>query len=322
MKFHATVLSALFAATAASGETLKSKISDFAKSYAELEARYPREISHKDLSVQLLAEYKKSLKPESTPSHWRDLQDGDLIALFHAVQSVAFYSETEAEAHDLGLIFSEAERRKMDVLKDLFPRADAPPDASVFQSSMVKYLYKAYMSSGLFKNAELLAARYPTAGLPPPPAVTISSGAGKINRVYDFDRDGRSLTIRAADWKQGQKIVAVFSPDCGFSQLAFDAITSDADLMRAFEAHALLIAAPSDILQAKSYFEWNRAHPGLKGYVAYSRPDWPELDLARSPQFYFFNDGKLITHKSGWRRPWEDRKAEIIEGLQSIGLNK
>lgn len=306
----------------APGGPLKAKIADFGKRYSELEARYPRELSYKELSAQLLVEYERSLKPECAPSCWKDLSEEDLTALFHAVQSVAFYSETEPEARDLGIVFSEAERRKMDVLKDLFPRAVEPPNPSTYQSSMVKYLYKAYMSSRLFEEARLLVERYPVAGLPLPPIVNVSSGAGQTNRVYDFDGDGRSMTLRTVDWKMGQKIVAVFSPDCGFSRLAFDAITKDDFLLQTFEAHALMIAAPSDILQAKSYMDWNKERPALKGYIAYTRADWLELDLSHTPQFYFFKDGELIAHNSGWRRPWEDRKAELIKSLRSIGLAK
>lgn len=299
---------------------MQSKIAAFIDKYSELEARYPRELSHKELSGQLLAEYEESLKPECAPSHWANLSDADLERFFHAVQSVAFYSETQPEARDLGLIFAEAERRKMDVRKDLFPRRDSPAGSTTFQSSMVKYLYKAYMSSRLFDEARLLTERFPTAEMPLPPTVIASSDVAKTNRVFDFSADGRSMTLRSLPWDKGQRILVVFSPNCGFSQRAFDDIAGDAFLLKSFEAHALLIAAPSDILQAKWHVEWNSTHPALKSYIAYARPDWPELDLARTPQFYFFRDGKLAFQKSGWRRPSEDRKAELVKGLESIGL--
>lgn len=320
MRHGFAAIAILAIAAPALAGSLASKIAEFDNFYSGLEARYPRELSHKEFSTKLLAEYRESLKPECTPSHLTDLQDDGLRELFHVVQAVTFYSETEPEARDLALVFSEATRRNIDVLKDSSPHASATASAAAFQSSMVKYLYDAYMSSRLFEDARLLAEKYPTANLPPPPSVSVSSCVGKTSRAYDVDGDGRSMTIRSIEWNAGQKVVVVFSPTCGFSQQAFDDIEADGSLLPLFRAHAVLIAPTSDVLEAKSYTDWNKKRPAFKGHIAYKTSDWPELDLSSTPQFYFFRDGKLAFYHGGWRRPAADRKAELVKGLQAIGL--
>ncbi|HAH05473.1 MAG TPA: hypothetical protein DCM05_02935 [Elusimicrobia bacterium] len=128
------------------------------------------------------------------------------------------------------------------------------------------------------------------------------------------------MNVRSLDWKKGQKIVMAFSPGCGFSRQAFADIEGDASLVAAFRKHALLVAPPGEVVEWQSYSSWNKEHPGLKGYIGYSMSDWPELDLAGTPRFYFFSDGMLNVRYDGWREPIADRKAELVKGLQSIGL--
>lgn len=177
-----------------------------------------------------------------------------------------------------------------------------------------KWVFEALLAGRDFAAAKDFRAARPGLGLPVVPEITGGKELKPGQRlVYAMGTDPGSMLAEAED-TGGLKIIMVSIPGCHFSGYALKAIEGDPRLLGIFRKYGRLLTGRADfpkILKRNSLGE-------LKYGLVASAADWPELDLASSPGFYFLKDGKVLYSFSGW--PREGKFDELFVGLGRLGL--
>lgn len=266
-----------------------------------LDERRPDSESALEFRARIVQAYDRLLAAEVKPQRLARLDAGALTALFGGVSAVFFYSEEPAALTALESVFTELERR------------------GTATDAQTRELYNDYLIGRRPNQARRLAERRPFPGLAEPPRFEedpdLLATAGE--RAYDVSPDGGMLRLTRLQSKRGPRIIMLASPNCAPSIEASRAIESDPRLRRAFADHAWLLNAPSLSLSPGDIARWNARHPDLKSKIAYSRRDWPSLNLGVTPVFYLFREGRLIRAITGWTPA--SREA-LDEGLREAGL--
>ncbi len=254
-----------------------------------------------EFRARITKEYDRLLASEVAPNKLARLDTVALTALFGGVSSAFFYSEEPATLTALESVFTELERRGSST------------------DDQARELYRDYLIGRLPARARGLAERLSLSGLTAPPRFEESSdllttvGA----RVYEVSPDADALRLTRLKSEPGPRIIMLASPNCSPSNKASRDIESDARLKRAFADHAWLLTAPSLSLSPGDIARWNIQHPTLKSRIAYSKRDWPALNLGVTPVFYVFREGRLLRTVTGWTPA---SRAELEEGLRDAGL--
>jgi hypothetical protein len=142
--------------------------------------------------------------------------------------------------------------------------------------------------------------------------------AGKAPSAYLISQDQRILTRIYTEIDNGPNVIVVGHPNCHFSRNAVSDIESDLELKKRFSTHVKWIAPQDDNLDFEVFQEWNRTHIDSQFSIVHRWSEWPLIESWETPNFYFFNEGKLVAHVVGW--PREGRKTEILSALKKIGL--
>lgn len=131
--------------------------------------------------------------------------------------------------------------------------------------------------------------------------------------VYEM---GSSASVMKAASVAPEKfeVLMVVIPGCHFCNYALAAIESDPKLLKIFRKHGLLLTGRADfprILKRNSSKE-------LKYTLVADIKDWPGLDFATSPTFYFMKEGAVVYSFNGW--PKTGKMDELYIGLGRLGL--
>lgn len=253
--------------------------------------------------LELESIYRASIRPIFLGSRLRSLDDPNLKSLFDAMQTVAFYSESASVVKDMERAFREVDRRRLstpELLRDF---------------NDVCLLVHRQDSCGLAK-------RFPEARLPEIPRMRFLPGLAASGRVLDISDDESMTTVRGLSWDLGPKILLLTSPGCNPGLLALNDIESDPILRPRFEKNALLIAPTQSVSESGEIVEWNRKHPALRNFIAYSLADWPIFKHWRTPTFIFVRDGEVVYQFGGWTRPDKnlEYRSKLARGMELIGL--
>lgn len=187
----------------------------------------------------------------------------------------------------------------------------------IFNEDRVRTLQKLFIAAEDLTRARALSSYYPAMDLEAIPEVRGEAAKGTL-RVLVPSQDGR-LQLRSLDAFHGRRILAVTDPLCGPSRRAVAALMRDPELGLIFAKHARLVKAFGYSLNVSSVRDWNRAHPDLPYQYVLSRADFPGIDFAGTPHFYFLEDGVVKADVAGWPGS-NGHRAEFKLGLQSIGL--
>lgn len=247
--------------------------------------------------------YNHGLERQVSAERLKKLDDKTLKEVFAAVRKAAFYSGARAPVRGLGTVFEELVRRGINTERD------------------AQDLYDRLVVLGLLNEAGNLSKKYAVPNRDPLPNIVEPPGMSeKTRKVFAVSEDGKTLTVEVAQVGQERLIAFVSHPNCSPSLRVNALIDSDPLLRCAFEANALVLNPPDAVLKPGDIAEWNKAHPGRRNRIAYSKADWPDIGLSSTPGFYFMRDGKVVYKALGQPTP-EETRAVILEGLRSIGIN-
>lgn len=188
----------------------------------------------------------------------------------------------------------------------------------ILNEDRARTLQKLFIAAEDLNRARVLSSYYPAMALEAIPEVQGEGAKGTL-RVLVPSEDALRLQLRSLDTLHGRRILAVTDPLCGPSRRAVAALIHDPQLGRIFVAHARLVKAFGYSLNVSSVRDWNRAHPDLPYQYVLSRADFPGIDFAGTPHFYFLEDGVVKADVAGWPGS-NGHRAEFELGLQSIGL--
>ena len=126
---------------------------------------------------------------------------------------------------------------------------------------------------------------------------------------FDVEEDGNTPN-RVHPALDGERIVAVVTPDCHFAEKALPDIASDPELGPLFRMRAYLLVPQERDLGLDDVLAWNRQHPDLPMRLVERERDWPGIDWDSIPAFFRLFDGKVIDSVRGW--PPDGRSADMI----------
>lgn len=180
--------------------------------------------------------------------------------------------------------------------------------------------YRLLLAARAFDKARDFSKRHAGMGEAPLPATVALAGPEPRVTEWRVDDDGGTLRQRAYDLPMGTAILAVSSPACHFSQRAFAAIMRDPELTAEILPLLKLMTPPEPHLDIDGIRAWNEAKPALRTSLMHDIKEWPMLSDWSTPTFYFFQDGKLITHVTGW--PKTGNKEALRAALRQVASRR
>jgi hypothetical protein len=245
--------------------------------------------------------YDAAFTPEHEKGSLSSLNDGDLILLFRASQTAAFYTVDPRHIRHMRSVLGELQRRG---------RARA--------SDNVK-MYEILVKARMLTEARELGKQHP-----------MPEALPEFREAEDVKADGPTeLVVHPTKYellrqnvalRDPIKVVVVSSPLCHFCKDAMRDIQADPQLRELFRAHAKWLAPQDGRFNLKIIQKWNREHPGQEITVAFRREEWPLIDYWGTPTFYFLEKGALKAKVQGW--PKGGRRAELLAGFRQVGLLK
>lgn len=228
------------------------------------------------------------------------LPDADVLLLYQAANTSAFYTDERLPITDMVLLVDELDARRL-----------ATPE-------QIRKTYQALVGGRLFAQARQWRQRHPNALSTMQMDVANADAVLPVPSVLVF-ADGEDTPLRrAASAPAAPHIIAIGHPLCHFSQQAAN------DILARYQVQPGVLTAIQWMApqQRESDFvifqRWNASHPGARMSIAYLKDEWPAIDSWETPTFYFVKQGIVQYKLTGW--PKEGRMSEFVAGLQSIGL--
>ncbi len=239
--------------------------------------------------------FDRDLAAAYTPERLATASDEELEELFQAANRVVFYAHGPAHAVLLQRTAQSLETR------------------SKLTDEHRRDLYRAWVVTRQFDNANALARAHPGLQLQALPSVPTADapGAGRVV-VWRPADDAEALSAQVVEQDVPTHVVVLSHPRCGFSQRAIAAIEAD-PVLSARLGHALWLAPPNGSLDLRDVQAWNRAHPGARLSYAVAMGDWPQFDSWATPVFYFMREGRVVATVTGW--PREGRARELHDAF-------
>lgn len=248
--------------------------------------------------AQFEARYREWFSPVFSHSSLRLRRTFEVELLYSAGHLVSFYA-TDAHVEDMRRAFDE-----------LVMRGKA--SATTYQD-----MYETYVLARQFDQARQFASLHTTVEFEAIPDVLDPIGDHDLGPTeLALDVEGVALERRAVHLEHG--VLAVFHPNCHFSQNAVAAIEADPALTRLFREQAHWLQPPDGRIEFDSFRAWISEHSPERVGIAWSTSEWRSFDLTSTPTFYFVRQGKVVATVSGW--PKEGRRDELLAAARRAGL--
>lgn len=117
-------------------------------------------------------------------------------------------------------------------------------------------------------------------------------------RIYEIFKEGKKAELKSISLNEGKKIIITFFTGCTPAYKAITKIMADTELSLFFQNHSALMTSKFDTVGVAGW----KKHFNLKHvYIVYKNSDFPEFDLRSSPNFYFMEDGKILSDMPDWQ---------------------
>ena len=178
-------------------------------------------------------------------------------------------------------------------------------------------LYEMMIRARLFDLAESFAEKnsFPHEKLP---SLDSSAYEGSGPSELHIDATGEKWKRSSITLSPGREIIVIGHPLCHFSQEATAYIESNQKLFKIFMAHSKWIMPQDGTPKSIVVSKWNASHPELPMSYIYRQDEFGQIDAWSTPNFYFFVDGRLVGHISGW--PPSGGPEALIRELRKVGL--
>jgi hypothetical protein len=250
-------------------------------------------------SIGIGEAYEKIIRPVQAGRVLQVLTKEDVDYLFRSAYVAAFYTFDKKYVDDMSLDFSELEKR------------------GAASERHFKDLYETMVRTRLFVRARDFGQQH-----------TFPHDALPISEPSRFVGEGPSvltLNIRGDQWQRnaiilpdGPQIIVIGHPQCHFSQQATAYIENDKELFNIFKKHSKWIMPQDGNLKPRLVAQWNASHVGLPMSYIYLQKEFTKIDAWSTPNFYFFVNGELVGHISGW--PPKGGPEALTAQLKKMGI--
>lgn len=278
-----------------SGASLADRSRDF---LATLKSASPKK-SHRELRTLAEDEFSRLGLREALKEGAASIDDpGARRAVFEALHLLAF--TTKATEHALALrAFAES-------------RQVAPP-LTVDEQQQV---YGVLVGARQFAAAQAWQTLMEEAAREFLPIIIDRLGPGAWPSVWVVGKTPDTLERRAAKSLAGAQVVMIAGLGCHFSQAAMRAIAADARLAERLAPLTQWLVLPESQLGFRNLQAWNTTHATMELRLIHRLEEWPFVERAATPQFFFLRDGKVVAHISGW--PKEGRSDDLHQALDAL----
>lgn len=257
----------------------------------------------------LHAIYEQNVGEYTEPDAWKTLDDDSLSALYQATQSLTFYTHDPDAARLLAELSTELLER--DVTVPLMGRDHS------------QLTYNHLLGARLFDEAESFAEKHDEVVTPQSFELDRErlaqkrSEDGKVVMEINEADEVALLEPRNIQIDDGQWLIVTSHPGCGFSREAMEYIDNNESLAAALPERSLWLAEQGALDNAQWLAEWNRGTPVTNLAVVDRNHDWPlEIELGRTPVFYFLDNGEIVHKAYGWRD--SEQAEELHKGSELL----
>ncbi|MCX4026412.1 hypothetical protein H0A36_24385 [Endozoicomonas sp. SM1973] len=229
---------------------------------------------------------------------FRELSIQELYKHYKNIHTIAFYTSNVTHVNYMQTVLDETIKR------------------GEKNKSQLSEMYRAYVQTRQFTQANRLKKQYPDIGLSRLPTIKGNEGGGRS--LLFIEQDGKILVQKSFDFSQGAQIVVISSPICGPSRRYLSWLQTKREILSVFNNHSTWIMPVTGQLYIDEVVESNKKNAPIKMAYTYKESDWPEITYWGTPTFYFYLDGKLKQQIVGW--PREGREKELKQALKDIGL--
>ncbi|SFS05538.1 hypothetical protein SAMN05216570_2030 [Dyella sp. OK004] len=261
------------------------------------------------LSVKEKSDAINKIYEENIPAIQGDLtglSGEELHELFSITNIAFFYSQ-----------FANVER-KNSYIRDLRNDYLELMKRGVATNDEVATAYRRLISARAFGDAEKLLRQSGALGLASTPVISTSpTFDAAMPAVYSLAKDGSSLNLHNVSTRQHHLIVVV--AQCHFARDAALMIASDSTLSNGFKKSSVIwVENASEPLDVSDLKAWNEQFPEHPLSIVYDNATWPYIDFSISPTFFFFEDGRLVSKRTGWSQ--KTSRADLVESLKLLGV--
>ena len=255
--------------------------------------------SYEEMVSALNTQFER-IQVEAGQSPIQEVSDHDLSAYFAAANRISFYSKGESTAKQMRQIFDELQRRQL-----------ATP-------AMRQQMLDGYSGARMLDDARYFAADPANEGLKQLPTFRDQSSPTQSPTLWRVQDAGKALVRHDIDLTERPILLVLGPPGCGFSRQAAEDISKDGDLFELMARHSIWLMPQSSIPDISELNAWSTSQPGWSKELIHLDSEWPFIDTAMPPGFYFLKDGKVISLVQGW--PGPEQLAELREGFKKIGI--
>lgn len=205
----------------------------------------------------------------------------DLEILFHTLYEIAFYTKENKVIQDVAKVVEAKHRYKEDL------------------SVYVPRLFGLYVAARTFDQAQALKAKYSNISMPQLPNV-VSSRDSKAN-VYELDETGTYLIEKTKVIPEvGPHVVVVSKHATGVINRFLTWVKANAKIKFSLAKHSTWLIPQTPSLEVETVLANTASRGGLPNYYVKNEKDWPDIHYWGALVFYFYQDGKLVSHMKGW----------------------
>ncbi len=278
-----------------SGASLADRSRDF---LATLKSASPKK-SHRELRALAQSEFSRLRLHEALNGGSPTIGDPTAErAVFEALHLLAF--TTHATEHALAL-------RAF---------ADSRQVAPTLTVTELQQVYGVLVGARQFAAAQAWQTRMEEATREFLPIIIDRLGPGASPSVWVVGKTPDTLERRAAKELAGPQVVMIAGLGCHFSQAALRGIAADPRLAARLAPLTQWLVLPESQLGFRNLQAWNTTHATMELRLIHRLEEWPFVERAATPQFFFLRDGKVVAHISGW--PKEGRSDDLHQALDAL----
>lgn len=283
------------------GAVIASSIGDKFINFTKFEDSVFREHPADQIIGALDRKYRELFTSEININKLKKSSNKELAHLFLATDSIINYTNNASYVADLRIIASVMEERK------------------ILTNIQIETLFNVFVSVRQIAEAEAWAKRHPHMQFEVLPVFQEAASFSKsVKSEWNVSLESRVLERRNFSFKQNGQVIVTVHPQCHFSTNAISAIMSSPELSKALIGNVKWLVPQNRKLDFNIIQNWNKKHPYATMALTFHSHEWPEIEAWDTPNFYFFNNGTLVSRFAGW--PRAGNKEKLIEGLKKIGL--
>lgn len=245
--------------------------------------------------------YQREFAARLTVEALKSANEGDLLLLFQMATVLAVEEMSSNALADQQHVYAELQNRSVNTRRYF--------DEILLESLLALREYK--------QAGDFVALRSDLA------AIKLPNIVDKLGATFTgqsvLAQDGDRWIRKSVPLTRGIKVIVVAGSGCHFSDDALQALITDPDLQTELKKVTLqLLTSARDTHPFEFVRAWNKKHPATSMQIPFHRKEWPTIDVAGTPIFFFLVDDKVREVIMGWNK--EKSKGALILALRKYGM--